>query len=221
MHVKIYYFRTQFRSFGFADLEKKQGIILHQINFIMIKTSLFLLANMLASAAASGQANSHKYILVHVVLEDAPHKHARYKIAKVNKKDINRLNEPLKALGAYYCCRAGSNCDIDDQHNEVCELTTAFGLGEQGSDQHINILKKWFRNDPETSTSIKQHCFLSISGSNYFSDFDKLVFTTRHDTVNINYKIGYYRRGNSTSRKFNDIAIIKKNEIKFIKREFW
>ena len=51
------------------------------------------------------------------------------------------LNEPIRALAAFYAAMGGSMCD-----GENCELTTALGLGKQGSEIHKNLIKKYFKN---------------------------------------------------------------------------
>src|SRR5689334_16197473 len=73
----------------------------------------------------------------------------------VNQAAIAKLNEPLKAIAAYYSSMEGSNCN-----NDMCELTTALGLGKQGSDTHINLIKKWFHNDKTAKQLIAQRCYL-------------------------------------------------------------
>ena len=57
----------------------------------------------------------------------------------INKDDIKKLTEPLRALAAFYSAMGGTMCNDDE-----CELTTALGLGKQGSDAHKILIKNIF-----------------------------------------------------------------------------
>ncbi|MFP3593797.1 hypothetical protein [Chryseobacterium sp. SIMBA_038] len=60
----------------------------------------------------------------------------------INETAIQKLSEPLKAIAALYSGLGGSNCQ-----GENCELTTALGLGKQGSQAQKDLVKKWFGKD--------------------------------------------------------------------------
>jgi len=47
----------------------------------------------------------------------------------INQTTVDSLDEPLKAIAAYYSALGGSYCDQDTSFVETCELTTALGLG--------------------------------------------------------------------------------------------
>src|SRR5690606_2892123 len=79
---------------------------------------------------------------------------------EIDRATIEKLNEPLKALTAFYSAMGGTMCSGD-----FCELTTALGLGKQGSDKHKNIIMKYFPNDKVAETVIKQNCYLRPSGA--------------------------------------------------------
>ncbi len=176
------------------------------------KSPAILLICLFISVSLLGQTNTNEYKL----FLTGDRKHA----TKPNQKDIDRLSEQLKALATYYCGVAGSECDvIDTNGTETCELTTALGLKSQCSDKYVSVLKKWFHNDPVVNKMIDQNCFLSISGSNYFSFYEYLNFKQSHDTVRVQYEVGYYSRGSSKTEKFTDIAVLGKNQIRFIKRK--
>ena len=162
---------------------------------------------------------SGKYTLVKVVSEYFPAFGKKMKVARVNKSDVAKLSEPLSALAAYYSCLGGTNCDVNENNDEVCELTMALGLGIQGSEKQILLLQTWFGDDSVVQRMINQGCYLSISGSNNFSNFSSLSFKQTNDTVFINYELDYYSSGSSSSEKFNEIVVINDGRIKFIKRE--
>lgn len=183
------------------------------------KISIAFIGMFLCSALIGQTKDNMEYILIHVVVEKLPQYHTKGKVARINSNDIKKLDEPLKALAAYYCGLGGSNCDINANHKEVCDLTSALGLENQGSSKHLSLLQKWFHDDSIVTKMISQNCFLSISGSNDFSNYSYLKFKQSNDTIWIKCKLDYYNSGNSRSETFNEMAIIKKNEIKFIKRK--
>ncbi len=125
-------------------------------------------------------------------------------MAEINKPDIAKLNEPLKALAAYYSALAGSNCDGTN-----CDLTSALGLFTQGSDQQKELIKKWLPNDKFANKLIAQDCFQSPSGSSDFTDYNSLIFEVNKDTVIISFSIVHYNGGKSSLQKGNEKAVIK------------
>ncbi|HWY35708.1 MAG TPA: hypothetical protein VNX68_13770, partial [Nitrosopumilaceae archaeon] len=57
--------------------------------------------------------------------------------------------EAIKSILAYYCFQFNTGCP-DKKH---CKLTEALGLGEQNSQQHQDLVLKWFK-DEDTKMSI-------------------------------------------------------------------
>lgn len=135
------------------------------------------------------------------------------KKAEINKIDVDRLNEPLKALAAFYSALAGNNCD-----GKNCELTTALGLGSQGSNEHKEIIKKWFPNDPIAKTLINQDCFQASNGSSYFTNYNSLIFEVNKDTVIVKCSIMTFDHGKTSLQNGHNKAIIVNNETITIKR---
>lgn len=126
------------------------------------------------------------------------------------------LNEPIRALAAFYAAMGGTMCD-----GENCELTTALGLGKQGSDKHKDLIKNYFPNDKVAETVLKQDCYLRPSGASTFSDFEYLTITDLGDTVEVDYNLMYYNRGNEEWTKGPDTYLFKDNSFKKIKRNLW
>lgn len=123
-----------------------------------------------------------------IVLLTQPHQEVTYKIVTTNEnnpinlKDIKKLSEPLKALVALYAAFYGTNCD-----GTTCELTSALGLGNQGSDEHKNLIRKYFPSDKLADEIIKQDCYLAPSGARSFSEYTNLTIIDIGDTVKVNY----------------------------------
>jgi hypothetical protein len=157
--------------------------------------------------------NNQKYILIRTVSKSIPGFTKKMKVAEINKADVNKLNESLRALAAYYSALRGNGCDGTN-----CELTTALGLGVQGSDKHIDLIKKWFPNDSVAKALIQESCFQSANGSSYFTDYNSLVFDANKDTVIVKFVVSKYDRGKSHLESETDTAIINRNETIRIKR---
>ena len=78
------------------------------------------------------------------------------KTKKINTAIITGLPEYLKGLAALYSAMGGTDCI--ELH---CELTSALGLGKQGSDAQKNMIKKYFPDDKVAQLVIGQDCYLS------------------------------------------------------------
>ncbi len=135
---------------------------------------------------------------------------------EINTTTIEKLNEPLIALTAFYSSMGGSNCS-----GEFCDLTTALGLGKQGSDRHKNLIKTYFPNDKVADTILKQDCYLRPSGASTFSDYEFLTIIDKGDTVLVDYKLMFYNRGDVTWTEGPDIYLFKDNKFKMVKRKLW
>jgi hypothetical protein len=135
---------------------------------------------------------------------------------EIDSATIEKLNEPLKALTAFYSAMGGTMCSGD-----FCELTTALGLGKQGSDKHKNIIMKYFPNDKVAETVIKQNCYLRPSGASSFSDYEFLTIIDKRDTVLVDYKLMIYNRGEIEWIEGPDLYLFKNNKFEKLKRNLW
>ncbi|RZK40167.1 MAG: hypothetical protein EOO61_06695, partial [Hymenobacter sp.] len=125
------------------------------------------------------------------------------------------LSEPVKALTAFYAAMGGTMCD-----GETCKLTTALGLGKQGSDRHKELIKKYFPGDKVAETVVKQDCYLRPSGASTFSDFEYLTITGHGDTLTVDYSLMYYNHGSSKSTTGPDTYLFKDNIFKKLEGMF-
>ena len=176
-------------------------VIMNKYNIILI-ICMFL--------ACGFKEQQRKYELIRTIDKKAS------KQTSLNQEDINGLDEPLKALAALYSSIAGSNCD-----GANCDLTTALNLGKQTSEEHINIIKKWFPNDKIAQILLRQNCDLPFAGSSYFREYAYLNFDIKNDTVVVHYEIITYDHGKSSVLKNFDKWFITPNEIFVIKQNIW
>ena len=139
----------------------------------------------------------------------------------INQSVINSLNEPLKAIAAYYSALGGSNCQQDSNSVETCELTSALKLGTQGSGKHKALLKKWFCNDSKATKLVEQNCYLAPSGAIFFSDYIYLYLIKEGNLVTAYYSMMLYERGKIKYLKGPDKILIQAHTLKFLKRSRW
>ncbi len=129
---------------------------------------------------------------------------------------IKNLSEPVLALAALYSGLGGSNCSGDS-----CELTTALGLGLQGSEKHKAIIAKWFPQDSAAKQLLTQDCYQPPSGASTFSNYNFLEIVQHADTVTVNYTLMYWNRGNTTILKGPDSYLLGNNQFTTLHRNIW
>jgi hypothetical protein len=134
----------------------------------------------------------------------------------IDTNEISKLDEALKAVAALYSSMAGTSCDTT-----TCELTTALGLGDQGSEAHKSLIKKYFPNDKVAKAVIKQDCYLSRAGSSNFSGYEYLTLTKTKDTVTVYYKVDFYNHGEDSMIKNYDGYLFRDGQYKMFRRKFW
>ena len=130
--------------------------------------------------------------------------------------NIPQLTEPIRAMAAFYAAMGGTLCTSDS-----CQLTTALELGKQGSPTHQYLIKKYFPNDKVAKAVLDRNCVLPQSGASSFTDFAYLTITHLGDTVQVDYNLMYYNRGNSELIKGPDTYLFKDNTFKKLKRNLW
>ena len=135
------------------------------------------------------------------------------KTKKINTALITRLPEYLKGLAALYSAMGGTDCI--ELH---CELTSALGLGKQGSDAQKNMIKKYFPGDKVAQLVTGQDCYLSPSTSSSYSNFLTLSFTVNKNIIQVNYQLIVVDHGNAKKINGPDIYIFENQVFKNKKR---
>ena len=133
--------------------------------------------------------------------------------SRVNKKLAAGLPPNLKAMAAFYSAIGGTDC-LDQQ----CMLTTALGLGKQGSDAQKALIQKYFPGDKVAQLILGQNCYLPPSSSSTFSNFLSLKFTVNRDTVTVDYRLAVYEHGNEKIIQGPDLYLITHQVFKNKKR---
>jgi hypothetical protein len=132
---------------------------------------------------------------------------------KINKSVLARLPPAFRGLAAFYSGMGGTGC-MDRQ----CALTTALGLGDQGSADQKKIIKKYFPDDKAADLVIGQDCYLPPTGSSSFSDFRYLSFTVLGNNVQVNYELDVFNHGNIKKIRGPDVYLLKNGIFKNTKR---
>jgi hypothetical protein len=132
---------------------------------------------------------------------------------KINTVMVNELPPSLKALAAFYSAMGGTNC-MDQQ----CRLTSALGLGKQGSEAHKMLIQKYFPDDKAARLVLSQDCYLTPSSSSSFSNFKFLRFEVNADNIRVDYQLAVFDHGNTKIISGPDIYIFKNQVFKNKKR---
>jgi hypothetical protein len=135
------------------------------------------------------------------------------KSGKVNNKLAAVLPPNIKAMAAFYSAMGGTDC-----LEQECRLTTALGLGKQGSDAQKALIQKYFPDDKAANLVLGQDCYLPPGSSTSFSNFLSLSITISHDTVSINYRLAVYDHGNMKILQGPDVYLFKNQVYKNWKR---
>jgi hypothetical protein len=107
--------------------------------------------------------------------------------AGVNLSVIKQLPENLKAMAAYYSAIGGTHC-----MQQSCRLTTALGLGNQGSPEQIKLIHQYFPDDKVAKMVCGQNCYLPPDSSAAYSNFLYLSFLVSGNHVQVNYKLAVF-----------------------------
>jgi hypothetical protein len=110
---------------------------------------------------------------------------------KVNINLAARLPIHIKAIAALYSAMGGTEC-----LEQECVLTTALGLGNQGSEAQKDLIKKYFPGDKVASLVLGQDCYLPPGSSTSFSNFLSLSITIHGNIATVNYRLAVYDHGN-------------------------
>jgi hypothetical protein len=131
----------------------------------------------------------------------------------LNLTTIKKLSPSLRALAAYYSAIGGTKCK-----EHACMLTTALGLGDQGSPQQIELIQKYFPEDKVAKMLCGQNCYLPPDSSAAYSNFNYLSFTVEGENIQVNYQLTVYERGHSRIFKGPDLYTFKNQVFREKKR---
>jgi len=158
------------------------------------------------------------FVLILLFASSASQAQKTYTLIPIQTKKINRtlvagLPEYLKGLAALYSAMGGSDCM--ELH---CELTSALGLGKQGSVAQKNMINKYFPDDKVAKLVTSQDCYLPPSTSSSYSNFLTLSFTVNKNIIQVNYQLAVIDHGNVKKINGPDIYIFENHVFRNKKR---
>jgi len=140
---------------------------------------------------------SIRFLLIFLLLTVCKNSHSQKNYILIPKNSgelrngvIAALPPSLKAMAALYAAMGGTGC-ADQQ----CALTTALGLGNQGSDAQKKLIQKYFPDDKAAKLVLSQDCYLPPTGSASFSNFSYLAFVVLGSEVQVRYELDVLNHG--------------------------
>lgn len=134
-------------------------------------------------------------------------------LMSVNKEDLINLDEPLKALAAYYGASYGSDC-----FNNHCELTEALNLGEQGSQEQKALIEKWFPKSTKLGRNPNGLYTLNSTGS-VFEEYNMLSFERSGEFVKVEFSVTSFNHGESYVYEYEDHYKVTPSGIQIIQQQ--
>lgn len=100
-----------------------------------------------------------------------------YPVAKPER--LSPMSDGAKAILGMYALQNGGGCQGHNESGLQCKLTSSLGLGAQCSEQHIGLVRSWFRNEmpkmsgyadryykgTELSEGLKSICYKAPEGA--------------------------------------------------------
>lgn len=134
----------------------------------------------------------------------------------LNTATIQKLDKSLQAVAAFYAAMGGTLCE-----GETCGLTTALGLGKQGSEAHKKLIQQYFPGDKVATTVVAQDCYLRPSGALTFTDFQYLTITRKGTAVAVDYSLMQYNQGAVSYTKGPDHYTFQNGSFQKMSRNLW
>ncbi len=129
----------------------------------------------------------------------------------IHAVNIQFIDMPEKALISGYLFVYGNECIANSDKNK-CKLLTALNIADECSTNHINFLKKWFKNDNIMQSKLR-NCPNLPHNFAIQNSFDKITLNRKGDTLSIKYIVKGIN--NSQEKSWNvhreDFFLIKNN----------
>lgn len=139
----------------------------------------------------------------------------------INTKIMKEMREPEKAAIAYIALHDSRDCDWDGEPNAghtnlSCEIITALGLGYQCSDNHIQLLKHWFRDDSTILEEVK-YCPMTPNTAHQLHGIDQIsLIRMNNNYFKMNYKASGANSRTESFWSFSESILFKTQGDKLI-----
>ncbi|WP_270087206.1 hypothetical protein [Sphingobacterium sp. SYP-B4668] len=143
----------------------------------------------------------------------------------IDDKVVASLSEAQRAAVGYIATFIGNECSWDgpyrdDRSNLKCRILTALKLGYQCSAQHLDFLRKWFKQD-QTVLSELENCPTIPDGATIQDTFEEIILKQDGNQIIISVKVTGYnmREGKSWHWSEIDYFQVQGNTIVCLKKE--
>lgn len=143
----------------------------------------------------------------------------------LNEDYIKQISEPEKAALAYIATFVGNECEWDGQANEnrsnlKCKILWALNLGYQCSNEHLNLIRYWFRNNKEILKEL-ENCPTTPDGATVQDTFDEITIEVKGNQIIVFFKANGINMREAESWKWEEKHYLefKENELILTKKE--
>lgn len=148
--------------------------------------------------------------------------------AVVRLDRLQPVSEGVRAILAMYAFQNGSDCMRGERH--TCALTDALELGEQCSEQHVEFVRKWFREEmpqmsgfaPSSYKGLKSNdrlaelCYQKTGGETFQEIWDLIRVTVSGNRVHVYANGMWLARENSGKLRYETDYLILQDSIQII-----
>lgn len=135
------------------------------------------------------------------------------------------ISAPERAALGFVVTFIGNECVWDgdakeDMSNLKCKLTDALKLGYQCSEQHMQYLRQWFKNDASSLLKLKD-CPLMPYTATSQTTFDEIRLTVKDSTIKVWYKANGMdmRTNDAWYWTEEDVFELQNNSLKLVKQK--
>ncbi|TAF35248.1 MAG: hypothetical protein EAZ57_01215 [Cytophagales bacterium] len=111
----------------------------------------------------------------------------------INEKLCNSLSDAERAALGYVVTFIGSDCNWDGQANKdfnnlKCLANNALGLGYQCSEEHLDFLRRWFRNDEASLDALKSCASVPMTATTQ-ETFDFINLKVKDNMISVEFAV--------------------------------
>lgn len=94
---------------------------------------------------------------------------------------LGPLSQGIRAILAMYALQVGGGCEGHDEMGLKCELTKSLGLGAQCSDEHLSLVRSWFKKEIPPMSGHPEHTIQRVLKS---GDLQSICYNAPYTATN-------------------------------------
>jgi hypothetical protein len=148
----------------------------------------------------------------------------------VKLERIENMTDALKSILAMYALQNGAGCNQRDETGVQCKLTTSLEIGNQCAEQHIRLIRTWFKEEiPKMSGfaddsyrntqkpgELEGICYNTPNTASIQHVWDIIRVKQQRDHVLIDAHGGWVAREQSGSFRYQTEYLIKSDSITIV-----